>query len=69
MISKVKWFNDNKGFGFIIGEPQDIFLHYTELQGDGFKSVKEGAVVEFTLHDSAKGPVAKCVTIMPEEKV
>lgn len=55
----VKWFNDRKGFGFIrVGESQDVFVHYSALQGDGFKTLKEGEPVEFDLVDGAKGPQA-----------
>jgi len=53
----VKWFNDAKGFGFIVQEQhdEDIFVHYSEIQKDGFKSLDEGDVVEFELVRSPKG--------------
>ncbi len=55
----VKWFNDRKGFGFIRVEgEQDVFVHYSALQGDGFKTLKEGESVEFDLVEGAKGPQA-----------
>ncbi len=55
----VKWFNDRKGFGFIRVEgEQDVFVHYSALQGDGFKTLKEGEPVEFDLVEGAKGPQA-----------
>ncbi|MCH8041053.1 MAG: cold-shock protein [Nitrospinae bacterium] len=55
----VKWFNDRKGFGFIrMDENQDIFVHYSALQGEGFKTLKEGESVEFDLVEGAKGPQA-----------
>ena len=46
----VKWFNDRKGFGFIhVEDGQDVFVHYSALKGDGFKTLKEGESVEFDL--------------------
>lgn len=58
----VKWFNDNKGFGFIERPgQQDVFVHYTAIAGEGFKTLSEGQVVEFELIDSDKGPQAKNV--------
>jgi CspA family cold shock protein len=55
----VKWFNDRKGFGFIkLDNGQDVFVHYSALQGDGFKTLKEGEPVEFEIVQGAKGPQA-----------
>jgi CspA family cold shock protein len=59
----VKWFNDGKGFGFIAAEGSDYFVHFKEIQGQGFKSLKEGDKVTFEPGQSPKGPVAKNVQI------
>jgi len=58
--SKVKWFNNAKGFGFIEnteGE-MDIFVHYKHVQGDGYRSLDEGQMVEFEIEQGPKGPQA-----------
>jgi CspA family cold shock protein len=57
----VKWFNDGKGFGFIQSNGEDFFVHFKEIQGSGFKSLKEGDRVNFTRGESPKGPIAKNV--------
>lgn len=56
----VKWFDSKKGFGFINGseEGKDIFVHYTHIEGEGFRSLKDGEAVEFELVQSEKGPQA-----------
>jgi len=59
----VKWFNDAKGFGFITRENgPDVFVHHTAIQGEGFKTLKEGDKVEFDMVQGAKGPAAERVT-------
>ena len=56
---KVKWFNAEKGFGFIEVEGQDdVFVHFTAIQGDGFKSLEEGQEVTFEITEGARGPQA-----------
>jgi CspA family cold shock protein len=57
---KVKWFNDQKGFGFIEAENggEDLFCHYSAIVGEGYKSLPEGAAVEFDVVQDAKGPRA-----------
>lgn len=56
----VKWFNDAKGFGFISREEgeKDVFVHFSAIQGDGYRSVQEGDQVEFEVSQGAKGPQA-----------
>jgi CspA family cold shock protein len=55
----VKWFNESKGFGFITKEDGgDVFVHYSEIQGNGFKSLAEGQEVSFEVVDGPKGPKA-----------
>ena len=59
MKGTVKWFNNQKGYGFISDEKgKDVFVHYSGLYGDGFKSLEEGQAVEFEVVDGAKGPQA-----------
>ena len=59
----VKWFNNQKGYGFISDENgNDVFVHYSGLNMEGFKSLEEGAAVEYVVVDGAKGPLAVNVT-------
>ena len=61
----VKWFNNQKGYGFISDEQGiDVFVHYSGLNMDGFKSLEEGATVEFEVVEGAKGPQATNVTVV-----
>lgn len=62
---KVKWFNDAKGFGFleVEGGP-DVFVHYSAIVGDGFRTLREGDVVEFEQTEGPKGPKAENVRVI-----
>ena len=61
----VKWFNNEKGFGFISVEGgDDVFAHFTAIQGDGFKSLEEGQRVSFNIVKGARGPQAENITIL-----
>ena len=56
---KVKWFNNSKGFGFLEQEGgKDVFVHFSAIQGDGYRYLAEGENVEFDIVDSPKGPQA-----------
>ena len=59
---KVKWFNESKGFGFIeVDGGDDVFVHYQDIQGDGFKTLAEGDAVSFEIVQGEKGPRASNV--------
>ncbi|MFZ3591565.1 cold shock domain-containing protein [Bacillus sp. DJP31] len=63
MQGKVKWFNAEKGFGFIEREDgDDVFVHFSAIQSEGFKSLEEGQSVEFDIVDGNRGPQAANVT-------
>jgi CspA family cold shock protein len=61
---KVKWFNESKGFGFITPDDgsKDCFVHYTAIQGNGFRTLAEGEQVEFDVTEGQKGPAAENVS-------
>ena len=60
MTGSVKWFNDDKGFGFITPKDgsKDVFVHFSAIQSDDFKSLMEGQEVSFTIENGMKGPAA-----------
>ncbi len=61
----VKWFNGSKGYGFLAHEGgKDVFVHFSAIQGDGFKSLEEGQKVEFTVEQGPKGPQAANVIVV-----
>lgn len=62
MQATVKWFNDSKGYGFLSTEDgTEVFVHYTEIQTDGFKTLSEGQKVTFDMYEGTKGMIAKNV--------
>ncbi|MFQ5747731.1 MAG: cold shock domain-containing protein [Gemmatimonadota bacterium] len=62
LTGTVKWFNNDKGYGFVSYEGgNDAFIHFSEIQGDGFRSLDEGDQVEFDLAEEGRGPKAKNV--------
>ena len=60
----VKWFNESKGFGFVTPEDgsKDCFIHHSQINGDGFKTLNEGERIEFTIAQGQKGPAAENIT-------
>ncbi len=64
-VGVVKWFNDSKGYGFISREgASDVFVHYSAIQSDGFRSLKEGQQVEFSVEQGNKGLQAVQVKVL-----
>ena len=65
IIGTVKWFNGTKGYGFLAREDgPHVFVHYSAIQGDGYRNLQEGQQVEFTVEQGAKGPQATNVVAM-----
>ncbi|MFQ6791214.1 cold-shock protein [Thomasclavelia sp.] len=62
---KVKWFNQEKGYGFITNDEdgKDVFVHYSAINAEGFRTLEEGQIVEFTINQSDRGPQAQNVTV------
>ena len=70
MVGKVKWFDSKKGYGFIIGEDgREIFVHFTGIVKEGFKSLNEGQHVEFEIGNGAKGEQAINVTVVENKQL
>ncbi len=70
MIGRVKWFNNEKGYGFIeFKENEDIFVHYSAIELDGYKTLSEGQLVEFKLVETSKGYQAINVRLVKEAAV
>ena len=64
-VGKVKWFNNGKGYGFIeTEEGKDVFVHFSAVQGEGYKTLNEGQSVEFEVSDGEKGPQADNVIVL-----
>ncbi|WJG09272.1 cold-shock protein [Aliiglaciecola sp. LCG003] len=65
VVGTVKWFNEDKGFGFIEQQSgPDVFAHFRSIVGDGFKTLKEGQKVEFTIGQGQKGPQAENIQVL-----
>lgn len=64
-VGTVKWFNNGKGYGFLARENgPDVFVHFTAIKADGYRSLEEGQRVEFSIEQGQKGPQAKDVTLL-----
>jgi len=65
IVGTVKWFNNSKGYGFLAREGgADVFVHFSAIQADGYRSLEEGQRVEFTIENGQKGPQASKVIIL-----
>lgn len=63
MTGKVKWFNSAKGYGFITGDDgTEVFVHFSAINGDGYKSLEDGQAVSYDVNEGEKGPQATNVT-------
>ncbi len=68
MVGKVKWFNNEKGYGFIeYNDMEDIFVHYSAIVQEGYKTLTEGQLVNFTLVETSKGLQANNVNLVKQE--
>ena len=69
IVGTVKWFNGSKGYGFLAQEGgEDVFVHYSAIQGSGYRNLEEGQRVEFAIEDSPKGPQAADVVDLGKEE-
>ncbi|HLU64964.1 MAG TPA: cold-shock protein [Kofleriaceae bacterium] len=69
-VGKVKWFNDAKGYGFITHtDGRDVFVHYSAIEGEGFRSLTQGQEVEYEAEDGPKGLHASMVRKLPSQPV
>lgn len=68
-VGRVKWFSDAKGYGFIAqeGGGEDVFVHFSDIQGRGYRSLKEGQIVQFDVQQTPKGLRATNVRVIGEE--
>lgn len=66
LAGQVRWFNDKKGFGFVVSGSKDYFIHHKEILGEGFKTLKEGDKVRFEPAESPKGLVATQLKVCPD---
>ena len=67
---KLKWFNDSKGFGFLVNENgEDVFIHFSQIQCEGFKTLKDGDILEYEEINTDKGLQAHNVSVIGEEKI
>jgi CspA family cold shock protein len=65
IVGTVKWFNSSKGYGFIEREGgADVFVHFSAIQGEGYRNLEEGQKVEFTVQQGPKGPQASNVSVV-----
>jgi cold shock protein len=68
MLGKVKWFNEKKGFGFIVANNKDYFVYFKQIKATGFKTLAENAIVEFDAAMGEKGAEAHNVTVIDDTK-
>ncbi len=70
MIGRIKWFNNERGYGFIeYNEDEDIFVHYSNILQDGYRTLEQGQLVQFKLLETAKGFQALEIAPLPETKL